>query len=491
MKLDRRSVLSALALLAVLVIVAMASLVLKKQASLSLLGDAITGYRYTIDGKPIGGAVLSFPFTSASQDEYVMNVLIDLNGDGELSVPDEWVARNRKAWIAANYSNNVMFPWLATSTNAEVKTRIILTTEEVPADWNGAYPTKGFYKEKSVALADYELAEIMGYNVPGASENLKRGPAAIFQVAQGSPTTIIARPTGSRPTEARLGGDIPPDYAQGSMECTLASIANNLSHMAREHGREDDVPRFGPAFIQELKKDFTFNNGVLLQNIVPGKNAFVARMNLPVATEKIDHPTRQQIVDALASGANVELSMSFVRSASGLPNTGHVVTLTGANSTANGFIEAHDSGTPLGLDTYNFSTDVQIRGQRYTGIDYPMWDGIAYIDAIIVQRWTGTEPARTGTQTDPGGQKSVVQMLLINGSYFPKSQFRVAEADACDALHYHAGTVYGLRDANSTSTVSLNETDPNCGFGRVADIPVVDLEITLEQSTALISQTVR
>ncbi|KAA0205535.1 hypothetical protein EDM68_05515 [Candidatus Uhrbacteria bacterium] len=456
----------------------------------SVLGDDITGHLYTVNETSIGGAVVSVPFLRESEEDRYMNVLIDLNQNGEFEAADEWVGRNRKARTAKDYRNNVMFGWASESDAARV--RVVLTSEPLAEGWDGHVPEGAESNEKTVTLAKYEIGEVYGFNVEGAHEDLKRGPAPVFRLAQGSPTTIVAKPTGSKPTEARLGGDIPPDYSQGSMECTLASIANNLTHMARQHNREDDVPRFGPNFIAELKKDFVFNRGVLLQNIVPGKNAFVQRYNLPVVTEKVDHPTRQQIVDALASGANVELSMSFVRSASGHVNTGHVITLTGANSGANGFIEAHDSGTPLGMDTYQFSTDVQVRGQRYTGIDYPLWDGIAYIDAIIVQRWVGADQARTGTQTDPGGgQKSVVQMLVINGQYFPKHQFTVTEPDKCDGLHYHGPTVYGLASKDSTQIVSLNELHPNCGFGKLDEIPVEDVEVTFEQSQALVGATVR
>ncbi|MEX2144855.1 MAG: hypothetical protein WD712_00535 [Candidatus Spechtbacterales bacterium] len=60
-------------------------------------------------------------------------------------------------------------------------------------------------------------------------------------------------------------------------------------------------------------------------------------------------------------------------------------------------------------------------------------------------------------------------------------------AEGCDASHWHSNSrVFGLQ--NKTSTTIVNSDDPGgCGFGKIAEVPVEFVDLTLEQSAALIA----
>jgi hypothetical protein len=162
----------------------------------------------------------------------------------------------------------------------------------------------------------------------------------------------------------------------------------------------------------------------------------------------------------------------------------------GANQTAAGAQSAqiHDSATPgNGADTFSLGQARTPSGTEFITINYPLWDGVVLVDDIFVQNWTEPEPATTGQTTGTGIATSRIEVLVIGGNYYPKSQFRVAGPDACDAPHYHGGMVYGLQ--TKTSTTIVNTTDPApraCGFGKVSEVPVEWIDITFEQSQELI-----
>ena len=60
----------------------------------------------------------------------------------------------------------------------------------------------------------------------------------------------------------------------------------------------------------------------------------------------------------------------------------------------------HDPATPLGMDTLNLSFKIESGSSFYEGIEYPSWNGIAYIDEIFVQKWTD-QPQQEITTVQP------------------------------------------------------------------------------------------
>lgn len=228
-----------------------------------------------------------------------------------------------------------------------------------------------------------------------------------------------------------------------------------------------------------------YNKGITLENMVIGKNAFAKRHNLPVVTELKFAPTKEDILTALRSGAAVEVSFSFVRSASGRKNTGHVVTLVGASPSQ---IFVHDSGTAEGMDPLNMFGTVVTPKHTFINVPYPLWDGVAFIDGIVIQNWTEPQHAEE-SYTDAGEQGSEIEVLVIGGKYFPKSFFRVGDHGECKQSHYHGAVgdvAYGLKNKTSSEIISMGDPNPNsCGFGKVSEVPVEKITITFEQSQAL------
>lgn len=90
------------------------------------------------------------------------------------------------------------------------------------------------------------------------------------------------------------------------------------------------------------------------------------------------------------------------------------------------------------------------------------------------------------TDKESGKTKISVETLVLSGSYFPKSQFRIGQPDACDSNHYHGGRVYGFKTKTSSEIVGMNDPRPDsCGFGKVSEVPIEKIDITLDQETEL------
>lgn len=447
-----------------------------------VLGNDVVLHVYTIDDVATGGGTLSIPFVNESDEGLFINALLDVNGDGEFQTDTEWVVQNQVAHPYKDYRNN----FIVDLTNfddalGDRKTLIVVSKEDVHSEWDGSVRDNDEAFLGTARLSYFDSSEILGINVPGARQELKRGPAPVFNF------TPLAHADDA--SSGVFRGPPIPDLPQGPMECMPVSTTNNLISLAQEHGRGDDLPQDPREMIEELKTDMKYHEGslgVLLQDMVSGKDAFVERYNLPIKSSKIDNPTTEQLTDAIARGCVVELSMGFIRSKSGKPNTGHVVSLVGVGGGGNS-VQVHDPATPGGgADTYELPFKAKAGDKEFQGINYPMWDGISIIDAAVVQCWVGVEEATTGVQID-GEDTSRVEMLVIDGSYYPKKQFRAADPDACKATHWHVPTAYGLKTKTSKEVVSKDDPKPNeCGFGKVGEVKEEFVDITFEQSTELI-----
>lgn len=109
-------------------------------------------------------------------------------------------------------------------------------------------------------------------------------------------------------------------------------------------------------------------------------------MGLPITTEEIRRPSIEDLYEAFATGDAVEVSTTMIRSRSGMKNTGHV--LTGVSAYQDGDeagLAVHDPATPSGTDTLNIR--MSDGGAKVILVDYPLWDGLVFVDAIFVQRW--------------------------------------------------------------------------------------------------------
>lgn len=437
--------------------------------SQKLLGAEPKLYLYTIDGNNSGQLTASIPFTQKSKDVYQLDLALDLNQDAQISA-EEVLIKDAPSHLIQNLRNNY---WLTDNDKKlSAGTEILL---QIKLKKSGASEAPEILQKK-VKIEAFEIGDKMGFKQTQDNENLKGAwgiPQVLLNTAQAEGDEVFRQAN-------------TPDLAQNFMECAAVSAANSLMSLAGENDVLDKLPEFTGELIEELKTDMKFKNGITLDNMVIGKNAFAQRHNLPISTELKFAPTKEDILAALRSGAAVELSFAFVRSASGRKNTGHVVTLVGASPSQ---IFVHDSGTPDGTDTLSMFGTVQTPKNTFINVPYPLWDGVAYIDGIVIQNWTEAKRA-SESYTDAGEAGSEVEMLVINGHYFPKSFFHVANPDECKAGHYHANSpddiAYGLKDKNSLEIVSM--TDPSrrsCGFGKVSEVPVEKVTLSWQQSQAL------
>ena len=369
-------------------------------AAKTYLGKDIKLYTYTAGDTLLGSGTISVPFRRSKNGETYLNVAVDFNGDGKYSgyliggkTQEEWIAKNEKPRILSDYRNNFSFLIVDNAIGVRTKfpVKTALTDHKLTSFWTTVDPQKGEFIISSVPLTRHDLGSFLGFDIPGADPEIKRGFAANTSYQNFLPQIFYigkAKASSNSDFEVYRQAQV-PDFPQQPTECTPTAVANNMVSLAGEHGRLNDLPKTDREIIAELKSDMQFNSGVTNNNLVSGKDKFSARHKLPIATKRIDHPSFQDMVDAIKSGAAVELSMKWVKSKSGHADTGHVVNLVGAGSTDGAeFVYVHDPATPLGMDTLNLSFKIQRGSTSYEGIEYPAWDGIAYIDEIFVQKWT-------------------------------------------------------------------------------------------------------
>lgn len=392
----------------------------------SVLGESATITVYAIEDAPTGGGFVEFTPNGDTAETRYLNILLaaaseenaeeggfvqiapptltigEQPGDSfpgltepQRDLPDAWLVRNVPVRPVAGETIRLAFrvPAELDAASAEVPLAVALTKERA-VDHEAAENAANI--SFTAAVEQVRLVEEFGYNVPGSSEYLKRGiPGGAALPGVGIPVAH-AQLLGM---DFFAGRDTDvPDLDGGPMDCVPIAVTNNLISLVNEHGFDVDLPE-PEAMIDELKEDMQFNNGVLAQNFLAGKNAFVARYNLPVTTRTIARPSMADIEEALNNGDAIEISLSFIRSASGRPNAGHVITGVGA------FEDGGDAGLTVkdpATDVGNDFLDVTQSGgdTPYLLLDYPFWDGVTVIDAIHVQTWTG--PTQTGsTGTDP------------------------------------------------------------------------------------------
>lgn len=458
------------------------------------LGEAIEVYAYTISGQSNGGASLAVPFVRDVKDgdNRLLNLAIDLDGNGSVS-DQEWVVRNARPRIVKDTRNLLHFSLPKGQMPASDKplTVYAMLTPEALENWDGTKQKDAAFRQVEAKLTKVELADVLGFDVPGGGPDVYRGGNGTFLRE-----FLGIREALADPIDVQSDLEI-PDYPQGDMECGPTSAANNITGLTNAHGAGSRLPPTPRDMIEELKTDMRFNNGVFgAQNFVDGKNAFAARHNLPITTRVIERPSIQDIAQAIQDGCAVEMDLAFLEVVNGRAGrhvASHTVTVSGVYSDGpDKGIYGADSATPDGLEIWRFSD----RGPNLQ-IAYPLWDGATVVVRIFVQCWTAqaqdesaTAPPEDASTTGSGGQAAEgtpVEMLVIGGVYYPKHQFRVADPDACGQPHYHAGVAHGLAGRDSLEVVSSPDPNPTgCGFGAVSEVPVETIVISHEQSLELI-----
>ena len=460
----------------------------------SILGNEGTLYVYTIDGEITGATSLRLSY-GANGGYPTLNVALDSATEAAPSVGNfEWVVKNKPSYVIGSTLNNysIEFDDVQKLERDSFTARVAFTdTDYINEGW--FEDDNDVYKEVSIAVETFELSDILGLNVPGNGPGLYRGGASLgfFTVAHAQ-TNNLNIPD----LDVDLDLDI-PDLSQSSMECAPTSITNNMIGLSSAHGQRGDLPS-AEAMIRQLKEDLKFGDegrdGVLDKNFVAGKNAFMNRYNLPIVTTEITNPSFEDIADALSNGAVVEMDLAFFgRNASGAFEhvASHVTTVTGISSDGGEFeLRGRDSSTPEGGESWQFFPKQD--GQPQSQMAYPKWrEGATIINKIYIQEWVTVDEAISAGVLPAGavGSTLPVEMLVIDGNYYPKDQFSESNSpeDACGAPHYHKNTeAVGLKNKTDTDLAFKGDPAPRkCGFGKVSSVPVETVNITWQQQQNL------
>ena len=403
------------------------------------IGDGITDY-----------AFLAFHFRKDTTHEWYAQGFVDANNDGEFS-DEEWVIKNEPALVLKNIPNRFSFTLPDSLKTIDAPETVLVTialsdrdieTADVLSKVNG-------HLNLRATLETITLEEEFGLNVPGASPELKRGVGLVqYAYAEGEASGV--------------NGTNLPDLSGGPMDCFAIATANNLINMANQHGRRDDLPENPQELITALKEAMQWNNGILNRNFLTGKAQIIQDIGFPIETEEILRPTISQLRQALSNGDGVEISTTMLNSRSNRADTGHV--FTGISATNQG-VSVKDPATPNGTDTLGlFMTSGRT---PYTGISYPMWDGIVVVDAIYIQRWrepAGEEkssiaPPEEKTETKVGGEP--IEMIK------PTVEATFAHVKPGEYSEVYA-VVTGLTPGTQTTARMFAEWSPN-GAPQVVD----------------------
>lgn len=459
------------------------------------LGEDVKLVVYTVDDEPTGGAALSVPFIKDSEDAGAVNAVLDIDGDGAFS-ETEWVVRNESPRVYAEYRNNFNFSAEGVEVGRSYTALVLISKE--PVEDKAEFDATGA-KELEIVVTEHKMP-VSFYEDPsgeiwfgGAGGSFSAAPLALAH--EGESLDVFVP-------------DV-PNLPQGVNECGPVSVANGVVDLVNKNGDLDEFVEGefeGNIFdaIEELKKDMGHDpaKGVKPGDIVPGKEAFVKRHNLPIVTETISFPTIEKISEVLKSGAAVEVGMS-------LGGAGHIVTAVGVHTNADGSmdLQVHDGATSNGMEGLDLTGDVEVQlpdGRRANaeGIHYPHWQGSPqFINWIIVERWvvpeteeqTGVAPSGGDNPYSEADRPSEVEMfVLAPNEYYPKYQFIVAGPDACKSDHYHKHTMaYGVwinpQDPYDFRPISRTDPAPGaCGFGEVGSVPVEMRWITWDMSIELL-----
>src|SRR3989338_8817991 len=221
-----------------------------------LLGNDAIIYVYLLGGQQTGGGVVSIPYLSTDRGQWNISAWLDANQDGNYA-DDELVVNGQGARVYSEYRNNFVLDLTTLSITAgqNLPLRVALIPLGTPVTASQPTVDAGELKTMNAAVEYYEFGDLIGLDVTGASVELKRGIAGLFNILK--PNLAQAQ---------REGGGLDafrepplPDIRQESMECTPTSAANNLISLAQEHDAGNQLPQNPQDIIDELKQDMNFN----------------------------------------------------------------------------------------------------------------------------------------------------------------------------------------------------------------------------------------
>lgn len=385
----------------------------------ALLGEGIAIYRTTIAEVPTSQGFMHIPFTGSSERYTVINIALDVNGDGAYAAY-ETTAGTQEEWIIMNefpdisgMANRLPFTIIDPQFGTKPASGIaVISTELFEEDAWPAEIAAGETEEKAFTVAEVilEARDKNRENDP-TGERATGFPALTFAEtahAQAAPPPAPAPVPAQQNAGPYARHETAYDQDQRYNECGPTSVTNSFRMLAKKYGLEDRIPAEPTDITDELKSDLDWNDGVRHDNMIKGKQSFINRHRLPFEAHQIgskdDPELLKKIRDEIAKGQAVEAWIEF-QNASGTIVGAHLVTVVGA-----GFQNGRNVITITDPDTASGGGGGSRDLYRVNPTNYmPQygWDGVsafltyAYAQSptqeLIDRTWT--DPFRTEAMT--------------------------------------------------------------------------------------------
>lgn len=511
------------------------------------IGREVQMTRITYQGQRTASAFLTVPFNRDRGDYQYINVVVDLNKDGQFAAyktngntQAEWLVRNMSPRVITAEGNNFGFQLR----DAEADSRkdfatVVLLTKTSMTDWNGALVSGSASRRLLIGqIGTDELSERVKLDPNKQGDT---GPPA---GSQGSaPDNPPAVPPGAGEGAgpgggAGVGPAVPmaqqieqpaadfdvfhadvPDITQGVNECVPTSTTNSLLWLAATYHFQEKMPNSGAATIAELKNDMSWraDSGVVTDNnFLPGKDAFIKRHGLPLATHRLgerefDLKIMDKIAKELQLGQDVEVIFEYGKyDAQGryTRQGGHMVTAVGARREGDAYyLDIHDPASPGPgiLDIYKVDgthvIDYAYQGPFVTYIRRAIAESPTQVPATPTPLAQSGESSSTVTKTlrpktyAPSNYYDAthvaMKVLLLDGKKYPLFQFYgYNDPSACSTQHY-SSSLAGI-PVYSLDYQPQDDPDPNgCGFGPTATLPVDKVILTSDQFNAIFDKIQR
>lgn len=323
----------------------------------SLVGGDVTVSAILYLGEPAGAASVSIPFTEEVEETKIINVVLDLNGDGvwaayliDGSQQEEWIVQNMPAKVSViepdSFTFEVVDPDILSRTS--MRGRAILTSGMISEEtvWDGTVPASAL-ASKSFIVAGIST-EDFGSLFTADSEALGGGATSGEGVlVASSPSLMASSTTASAQTSAGVAVDFcpkdrrnMPDITQKHNECVPTATANSLLWLAEKVGFQDKMPKTRLDLINELKGDLGWTEygtrtAIPVDNptgnaYLEGKGKFLTRRNISIETHQVggryDANPFESILAEMQKGQDVEIDMEFLDRRTGERKSGHMMT---------------------------------------------------------------------------------------------------------------------------------------------------------------------
>lgn len=382
----------------------------------AILGDNIKLINYQN-----GNGALMIDYLASNEQRLNLSLAIDQNNNKTFE-DEEWLAKDMMVLPKSGQKTKIYFVAPENFT-ANQYAKVVLGRES---------------KEVDIEIVDRDLSELMDLATVTDPENAMKGLGINVALAEED----IFEATQE---------DV-PDIDQKPGECAPTAAANGLSSLLKKHGQ--DVPN-PDELIEDLKEEmkWTRDNGVQPDNFVEGKNKWALKNGLPIRTTKVGDThgieTVDQIRDAIANGASVELRIKF-GDASGKAAGGHMVTVTGIHQgEGQTYLDINDPYTP----SEEGSETVEIRSNQIT--NYGPWQGITVLSWGFIQEWETLE--NSGTSLEPMTDTEVEGLIGENTDQTPPATIETSFDHVAPGEY---SEVYAAVTVPSGTDVCLTLTGP-------------------------------